>query len=564
MRTQWPNILLIVADCARSDHWLGPDRRTTTPNLDRLAAGGASFPITIVEKACTTPSFATLLTGLYSPRHGVHLVWGYRLPEQVPLLTDALAARGYHTYAEVTGPLLAEMGLDRGFAMYTYRAPCDYLHTAWGDRFIERLRTGYYRAPWFILLHLWELHPKRQVAPEFDDARFGASAYERAVSSLDQQLGRVFAAAGDSTFIVFTGDHGEKTADERYRPGTAVDYARQLLGLDAADGMVPFDVAQWAGPSVLHELYGRCTPAMRRVRLRNMGDRRLGRSRPGRPGGRPPNLGDRRPRRSLRGIVASPLRFGARLRDRLHLLRLMPMVFVQDLLALGAPLRLTRMLEKRGLLDAARARRKVERFTRALGDQRLLDLHMRMWINSYKRNLDEGHIIHVYDFLVRVPLVLRWPGQVTDGAAPARMVRQPDILPTILDLLGANRDELGDIDGRSFKPLIENRPWEPEPAFLSVSGTPADLEIRGVRTEDYKYTFGPENDELPQELYDLRADPGETYNLADQNPGLCAELRALANQFVPADGESPLEELALTDDEQRRVAKHLQELGYIE
>jgi len=533
MRIQRPNILLIVADCARSDHWLGPDRRTTTPNLDRLAAAGVSFPTTITEKACTTPSFATLLTGLYSPRHGVHLVWGYRLPEMVPLLTGALAARGYHTYAEVTGPLLPEMGLDRGFETYAYRAPCDFLHTAWGDQFIARLRTGHYRSPWFIMLHLWELHPRRQLAPECDGPRFGASAYERAVSSLDRQLGRVFAAAGDHTLTAFTGDHGEKTADEHYRPGTAVDYARKLLGIDKAEGMVPLGVGRWAGPSVLQELYGQCVPLMRRVRLR---DARW------------------KPSFSL----------WTRLRDRLRLLRLTPSVFLHDLLVLGTPLKLTEMLRKRGLLDPARAREKVERFTRTLGQRRLLDMHMRMWINSYKRNIDEGHILHVYDFLVRVPLVLHRPGYLPEGAVCSRMVRQPDILPTILDLLGVKRDELGDIDGRSFRPLIEDRPWEPEPAFLSVSGTPADLELRGVRTEDYKYTFGPENDELPQELYDLRADPGETRNLAGQNPDLCTELRALANRFVPADSAMPVEELALTPGDQRRVEKHLQELGYIE
>jgi arylsulfatase A-like enzyme len=252
------------------------------------------------------------------------------------------------------------------------------------------------------------------------------------------------------------------------------------------------------------------------------------------------------------------------LRDRLCLLRLTPMILVQDLLALGAPLKLTEMLSKRGLLDAARARRKVARFSGALGEQRLLEMHMRMWINSYKRNLDEGHIIHVYDYLVKVPLVLHWPGRLPAGVVHERMVRQPDILPTVLELIGVGGDELPEIDGRSFKPLLDNRTWEPEPAFLSVSGTPADLEIRGVRTEDYKYTFGPENEELPRELYDLRSDPGETRNLAEQDPDLCAKLRELADRFVPGAGESPLEELALTRDDQRRVEKHLQELGYIE
>lgn len=533
MKSPQPDILLIVTDCARSDCWLGPGRRARTPNLDRLAAAGVSFPTTITEKACTTPSFTTLLTALYSPRHGVHLVWGYRLPEQVPMLTDVLARRGYHTYAEVSGPLLPEMGLERGFQQYTYRAPCDGLHTAWGDRFLERIRNGYYRSPWFIMLHLWELHPGRRVSAECDSAEFGASQYERAVSSLDVQLGRVLSALDDNTLTVFTGDHGEKTAAETYREGTAVDYSRKLLGIDEAEGLAPFGVAAWAGPSVLQELYGQCTPLMRNVRLRDA---------------------QRRP----------AFGFWARLRDRLRLLRLTPMLFVHDLLALGTPLKLTKLLERRGLLDADRARKKVEKFTRSLGRDRLLEMHMRMWINSYKRNIHEGHMIHVYDFLVKVPLVLHWPGKLPGGVLHSRMVRQPDIFPTILDVLGVQRDEYGEIDGRSFKPLIDGRPWEPRPAFVSVTGTPADLEIRGVRTEEHKYTFGPQNDELPQELYDLQADPGETRNLAGQRPELCQELRALANQFVPGDGELPLEELALTAEDQRRVEKHLQELGYIE
>jgi arylsulfatase A-like enzyme len=240
------------------------------------------------------------------------------------------------------------------------------------------------------------------------------------------------------------------------------------------------------------------------------------------------------------------------------------MVFLHDLLALGTPLRLTQMLEKRGLLDPERARRKVERFRQRLGQRHLLDMHMRMWINSYRRNLEEGHMVHVYDYLVRVPLVLRWPGNLPANTAHARMVRQPDILPTLLDLLDIERDELGHLDGRSFKPLITNQPWQAEPAFLSVSGTPVDLEVRGVRTEQYKYTFGPENDELPQELYDLRDDPGETRNLALRRPDLCAELREVANAFVPSDRQSSTEQVALTPADERRVEKHLQQLGYLE
>ncbi len=528
-----PNILLIVVDCGRSDKWLGPGRSTQTPNVDRLGEQGVSFPTTITEKSCTTPSFATLLTGLYSPRHGVHLVWGYRLGDQVPMLTDVLAAEGYHTYAEMSGPLLPEMGLDRGFERYEYRAPCDYLHTAWGDRFVERLRTGHYRSPWLIVLHLWELHPERQVAPDRDAPEFGRDAYERAISSLDDRLGQVFEAAGDDAMIVFTADHGEKTETEDYLPGTAVPYACDLLGIDQAEGMAPFEVAKWAGPSVLQQLYGQGVPLMRGLRVSD--------------------------------LQTKPA-FGrwARLRDRLRMLRLTPMVYIHDLLALGTPLKLTEMLKRRGLLNESRARPKVERLVRSMGQDQLLDMHLRMWINSYKRNQLEGHMVHVYDFLVRIPLVIRWPGRLPEGRVCDRMVRQPDILPTVLDLIGVDRGRFDGIDGRPFSPLIEGRPWEPTPAYVSVSGLPADLEIRGVRTEGHKYTYGPDNPALPEELYNLRQDPGERHNLAADEPERCAALRELAEGLRPAGGDVQAETIAVEADQQERIEQRLKDLGYLE
>lgn len=544
-----PNILLVVVDCARSDKWLGPGRTTRTPNFDRFAAEAIRLPTCIVEKSCTTPSFATLLTGRYSPRHGVHLVWGYRLPERVPMLTEAFAACGYTTYAEVSGPLLPEMGLARGFHRYEYRAPCDYLHTAWGDRLVQRLRDGHYASPWFLLLHVWELHPRRYVGPGFGDAAFGRDDYERSISSLDAQLARLFDAAGDDTLIVFTGDHGEKTRFEEYRPGTAVDYARALLRIDQAEGMAPFSVAGWAGPSVLQELYAQCTPLMRRVRLREGAAPRFDR--------------------------------WSRLRDRLRMLRLTPFVYLTDLLTLGVPLKLTAMLKRRGLLNSDKARTKVHSLTQAVGRDRLLDMHLRMWANSYKHNMNEGHMVHVYDYLVKVPLVLRLPRDIrrrlsaSCDATIDRMVRQPDVLATVLDLIdaspvdgtaasGANETAhpTNVCDGRSFAPLLRGEAWSPQPAFLSVSGCPADLEIRGVRTEDWKYTYGPENEELPQELYDLRSDPGELRNLAAVHPDRCVHLRAVADRFVVDGG--PLEEMTLTGPDASRVERQLRELGYIE
>ncbi|MBW7906614.1 MAG: sulfatase-like hydrolase/transferase [Phycisphaerae bacterium] len=528
-----PNILIVVIDCARSDAWLGPGRRVQTPSVDRLAAEGFSLPVTITEKACTTPAFTTLLSGQYSPRHGVHQVWGYRVRETTPLLTHDLAAAGYNTYAETSGPLLAETGLDRAFARFEYRAPCDYLHTAWGERFVQRLKSGHYRAPWLIMLHTWELHGPRQVLPAFDAPAFGRDPYERAVSSLDAQLRRVFDAAGDDALIVLTGDHGEKTAREVYREDSAVAYARRRLGLDRVEGMPPHHLAQWAGPSVLHQFCEEFNAELRDTRVDQIGQR--GES------------------------------WWTRACDRLRLLYVTPWVYLHDLLALGKPLRLTEMLRRRGLLDRGRSRAALERMRRAVGHDVRRDMHRRMWLNSYKNNMIEGHMVGVYDFLVRVPLVLRWRGRLPAGRVSERMVRQPDILPTVIDLvLGREPSQSGDLDGRSVRGLLDGGALAEAPAFVSVTGIPAELEVHGVRTETHKYTYGPYNPELPEELYDLRHDPGETLNVAGREPELCLHLRETAQRLASTAGQAEAAEPALAAADRAHVERHLRELGYIE
>src|SRR5690606_33823490 len=117
----------------------------------------------IASASSTTPCVASMLTGLYSPRHGVRSIGGHRLAPDVTTLATELARAGYATIAEVTGPLGPESGLDRGFAEYTVRPASVYLSDDWGRDLVARLAPGALRAPWFLFLHLWELHSPRKV-----------------------------------------------------------------------------------------------------------------------------------------------------------------------------------------------------------------------------------------------------------------------------------------------------------------------------------------------------------------------------------------------------------------
>jgi arylsulfatase A-like enzyme len=162
---------------------------------------------------------ASLLTGTYSFVHGLRSIFGLKLNPLVPSLVEILREHGYHTYAEVSGPLFPETGLDRGFDTYRFREGSAYLSTAWGADLRQRLRSGEFQSPWFLLVHLWELHHHRHILPAFRSRAYGRNRYERALSSLDSELATLLAEIPANTLVVLHGDHGERIVktDARYR-----------------------------------------------------------------------------------------------------------------------------------------------------------------------------------------------------------------------------------------------------------------------------------------------------------------------------------------------------------
>ncbi len=200
-----PNLLLIVVDTLRADYCLGEGGAAVTPTIDRLARGGTVFVNSIAGTSYTTPNFTSILTGRYSSGHGIRCFMD--VLADVPTLPELLSARGYSTYAEVTGPLRSSVGLDRGFAEYRYRPAEENVHSSWGGELLGRIKS--FRPPWFCLLHLWSLHQPRIAPRPYDRKRYGRTLYERSLSALDARLGEIIAAAGAETAVILTGDHGE-------------------------------------------------------------------------------------------------------------------------------------------------------------------------------------------------------------------------------------------------------------------------------------------------------------------------------------------------------------------
>lgn len=94
------NILYIMTDDhafqALSAYGHPISRIAPTPNIDRIAATGMLFENAFVENSISTPSRATLLTGMYSHQHGqTHL--GYGLKPDVRFFSEYLQESGYQT-----------------------------------------------------------------------------------------------------------------------------------------------------------------------------------------------------------------------------------------------------------------------------------------------------------------------------------------------------------------------------------------------------------------------------------------------------------------------------------
>ena len=119
-----------------------------------------------------------------------------------------------------------------------------------------------------------------------------------------------------------------------------------------------------------------------------------------------------------------------------------------------------------------------------------------------------------YDCLVRVPLLVRWPAQISAGQRTAALVSLVDLVPTLLAAAGQEIPDF--VDGVSALDVLRGQatPARQE-CFVEFIDDPDALRLKTIVTEDAKLTLY-EGHEFG-ELYDLDADPGEIRNLWDSD-----------------------------------------------
>jgi arylsulfatase len=137
----------------------------------------------------------------------------------------------------------------------------------------------------------------------------------------------------------------------------------------------------------------------------------------------------------------------------------------------------------------------------------------------------------LYEGDVRVPLILFAPGNLPAGKRVPGFVQNTDFLPTIFELLGIE-DEFK-LEGQSLLPTIrDERAGNYEEVYLSEATWQLK---RGIINDEYKFIHSYEQDphgRPMQELFDLKADPTEQKNLADERPEVVAALQARLEAWV--------------------------------
>jgi len=158
-----------------------------------------------------------------------------------------------------------------------------------------------------------------------------------------------------------------------------------------------------------------------------------------------------------------------------------------------------------------------------------------------------GYKSDVWEGGHRVPFIVRWPDKVQSGSNCSQLVHQADLMATIADILNISLPDDAGEDSFSLLPLLQGSkdPVRDNAVSTSIYGLP------GLRVGNWKYIPGPgsggwspdESDQSVQ-LYNLKADPAESENLAEQERERLKQMKDLLEKLI-AEGrttQGPIQE----------------------
>jgi arylsulfatase A-like enzyme len=265
---QSPNIVLIVVDTARADHFSSYGySRNTTPNIDQFARRGVLFENAISASSWTLPSMFSMFTSLLPHQHGA----GTNRASEPRTLAEILRSGGYETAGFNANPYygIIPWGVGRGFETYldstgtmgysldATRLGRDVIEP-YSEEWFHRSRFNQFTAhqlneevyrwldrrpdrPFFLFLNYNDAHEPYEVPSPYDHLYGHASpdakhlllsselcrfylppaeregliaAYDNSLNYVDSQAGELLrflerSPEWSNTYVIITSDHGE-------------------------------------------------------------------------------------------------------------------------------------------------------------------------------------------------------------------------------------------------------------------------------------------------------------------------------------------------------------------
>ncbi len=496
-----PHVIFVLVDTLRADHLsLYGYSRKTSPYLERLAESGVVFSQALASSTWTKPSVASLFTSLHPSAHRAKGNQDF-LSGSVVTLAEVLRDAGYATLGVTANPLIAPtFGFTQGFMdFHSPETISPFRFTSLGR--VARQLSNRLRAA--------ERRDQLGLLPSERTAGVGQTSDEVHAREPRSEVGKsVRLSIRDATTWVAEKAFGERVG--ALPPGDGITEIALKMAARNRDAQSLFLYVHYIDP---HDPYS------------------------------PPPPFDEAFSHQRESAVRFP---GVAATESVHLesdkewvadnvdLYDGEILFVDDQIG-----RLFAGLEELGLLEDA-----IVVVTSDHGEE----------------FLDHGGKTHgrtLYQEVLRVPLIMGWPGLENPGRFVDAPVGLIDLMPTILDLIGVQIPD--SISGRSLVSDVSlENDFESKVAYF---GEVKLLET--ARVDDLKIIRN--RDQLgSEEIYNLKVDPLEMNNLAE-NPDIGLDsLRLLLDNFTEATQvqNSSVEQETVSEEEEAMEA--LRALGYIE
>jgi len=144
---------------------------------------------------------------------------------------------------------------------------------------------------------------------------------------------------------------------------------------------------------------------------------------------------------------------------------------------------------------------------------------------------------------VRVPCIVRWPGQVPANRSVDGMMHVVDLFPTLLTQGQGSLEQKLPLDGMDMWEVITGDKESPRTEVVhSLPGENSDTGVMSIRQGSYKL--------VGREMFDIDQDPAETRDLAAEHPEIYQTLRKriqeLAKERRPSEIHTKITETIAT------------------